>query len=387
MPGIPKPHGGRLIERVLSDKRRLMAIEEARELIGLDISREVAIDLENIARGVFSPLEGFLTRNDYEAVLDTMRLEDDTPWTIPIVLDISEEEIKEKGISEGDEVVLQYNSTPIAFMNIEEIYAWDKKRHAVKVYKTDDVNHPGVARTYEMKDRLIGGKIELINSIENPFEKYTLWPKETRVLFKHKGWRSIAAFQTRNAPHMGHEYVQKTALTLTDGLFINPLVGRKKKGDFKDEAILKAYEVLIEKYYPKDRVVLAVLRTEMRYAGPREAVFHAILRKNFGCTHFIVGRDHAGVGNYYGPYEAHEIFREFPDLGIEPIFFREFFYCKICLGYMNEKTCPHKDTEYVIRPSGTKIREMILRGEIPPKEVMRPEVARVLIEFGNPFVE
>ena len=289
MPGIPKPHGGRLVERVLSDKRRLMAIEEARELIGLDISREVAIDLENIARGVFSPLEGFLTRNDYEAVLDTMRLEDDTPWTIPIVLDISEEEIKEKEISEGDEVVLQYNSTPIAFMNVEEIYAWDKKRHVVKVYKTDDVNHPGVARTYEMKDRLIGGKIELINSIENPFEKYTLWPKETRVLFKHKGWRSIAAFQTRNAPHMGHEYVQKTALTLTDGLFINPLVGRKKKGDFKDEAILKAYEVLIEKYYPKDRVVLAVLRTEMRYAGPREAVFHAILRKNFGCTHFIVG--------------------------------------------------------------------------------------------------
>ncbi|RLF66748.1 MAG: sulfate adenylyltransferase [Thermoplasmata archaeon] len=387
MPGIPKPHGGRLVERVLSEKRRLMALEEAKELQKIDISKETAVDVENIARGVFSPLEGFMTKNDYESVLETMRLEDDTPWTIPIVLDISKEDLKKKGIKEGDEIVLEYNGIPIAFMAIEEIYDWNKKYHAVKVFKTDDVNHPGVARTYGMKDRLIGGRIELINSVENPFERYTLWPKETRVLFKHKGWKTIAAFQTRNAPHMGHEYVQKTALTLTDGLFINPLIGRKKKGDFKDEAILKAYEVLIENYYPRDRVVLAILRTEMRYAGPREAIFHAILRKNFGCTHFIVGRDHAGVGNYYGPYEAHEIFKEFPDLGIEPIFFREFFYCKKCMGYMNEKTCPHRNTEYVIRPSGTKIREMLLQGKMPPKEMMRPEVAKVLLEFGNPFVE
>lgn len=212
-----------------------------------------------------------------------------------------------------------------------------------------------------------------------------MWPKETRVLFEQKGWKRVAAFQTRNVPHLGHEYVQKAALTFTDGLFVNPLVGWKKPGDFRDEVIIKAYEALIEHYYPKDSVAFSVLRMEMRYAGPREAVHHAIVRKNFGATHFIVGRDHAGVGNYYGPYEAWDIFKNFPDLGITPLFVREAFYCKKCGGMVNEKICPHPE-EYRIRISGTKLRKMIMEGKRPPEYMMRPEVAEVVLSFEDPFV-
>ncbi|WP_290901266.1 sulfate adenylyltransferase, partial [Ferroglobus sp.] len=278
------------------------------------------------------------------------------------------------------------NGSVEALMEVEEIYKFDKKEFAEKVFKTTDLDHPGVKKVFEMRDRLVGGKIDLLNQIENPFEKYTLQPVETRVLFKELGWRTVVGFQTRNAPHLGHEYVQKTALTFVDGLFINPVIGRKKKGDFRDEVILKAYEVLIERYYLKNRAVLAVLRTEMRYAGPREAIFHAIVRKNFGCTHFIVGRDHAGVGSYYKPYEAQEIFEEFPDLGITPIFFKQFYYCKKCYGFVNEAVCPHRG-EDIIPPSGTKIREMLMKGELPPKEMMRPEVAEVILSFEKPFVD
>ncbi|RLG46088.1 MAG: sulfate adenylyltransferase, partial [Thermoproteota archaeon] len=220
----------------------------------------------------------------------------------------------------------------------------------------------------------------------NPFERYTLWPVETRVLFRERGWRTVAGFQTRNAPHRGHEAVQKTALAITDGLFINPVIGRKKRGDFRDEVILRAYEALIEHYYPRDTVVLAILRYEMKYAGPREAVHHAIMRKNFGCTHFIVGRDHAGVGRFYPPYAAQEMFKQFPDLGIIPLFFREFFYCERCGGMANEKTCPHGE-EIRVKISGTAIRRAISAGEFPPPEVMRPEVARVILSFESPFVE
>lgn len=373
-----KPHGGKLVNRVAS-----RALEEARELPKINIKKETAIEAENIAHGVFSPLEGFMTRNDYISVLENMRLENDLPWTIPIVLDVPKDLLQ--GIKEGDTVVLMNDGLPIAFMNIEDVYNFSKREYAEKVFKTTDINHPGVSKVFNMNDTLIGGKIELLNTVENPFKRYTLRPIETRILFKELGWRTIVGFQTRNAPHLGHEYVQKTALTFVDGLFINPVIGRKKKGDFKDEVILKAYEVLIKKYYLKDRAVLAILRTEMRYAGPREAIFHAIIRKNFGCTHFIVGRDHAGVGNYYKPYEAQEIFEEFPDLGISPIFFKQFYYCKKCYGYVNESVCPHAGDD-IIPPSGTKIREMIMKGKMPPKEMMRPEVAKVILSFKEPFV-
>ncbi len=381
---VSKPHGGRLVYRVAEGKRREALMAEARELKVIEIRRETAIDLEDIAFGAFSPLEGFMVQEDYLSVLEDMRLSNDLPWTIPIVLDVDPDEIAD--VKEGDDVALAHNGKIQALMKVEEIYGWDKKLHAEKVYKTTDPGHPGVAKTMKMKGLLIGGRIDLLDTLPNPFERYTLWPRETRVLFEARGWRTIAAFQTRNVPHLGHEFVQKAALTFTDGLLVHPLVGWKKPGDYNDEVIIRAYEELIKHYYPKDVVVLAVLRMNMRYAGPREAVHHAIVRKNFGATHFIVGRDHAGVGNYYGPYEAWDIFKEFPDLGIIPLFIREAFYCKRCGGMVTEKTCHHGE-EHRVKISGTKLREMLRSGMEPPPYMMRPEVARVIINHPNPFVE
>ena len=381
---VSRPHGGRLVYRVAEGKRREALMAEARELKVIKIRKETAIDLEDIAFGAFSPLEGFMVQEDYLSVLEDMRLSNDLPWTIPIVLDVDPEEVA--GVKEGDDVALAYNGRILALMKVEEIYGWDKKLHAEKVYKTTDPGHPGVAKTMKMKELLMGGRIDLLDTLPNPFERYTLWPRETRVLFEARGWRTIAAFQTRNVPHLGHEFVQKAALTFTDGLLVHPLVGWKKPGDYKDEVIIRAYEELIKHYYPKDVVVLAVLRMNMRYAGPREAVHHAIVRKNFGATHFIVGRDHAGVGNYYGPYEAWDIFKEFPDLGITPLFIREAFYCTRCGGMVTEKTCPHGE-EHRVKISGTKLREMLRSGVEPPPYMMRPEVARVIIGHPNPFVE
>lgn len=311
-----------------------------------------------------------------------MRLPNGLPWSIPIVLDVSE---KELNFGVEDTILLFYKDILIAVMHVDDIYKYDKKEFAQKVFKTTDINHPGVAKVMDMGEYLVGGEIYLLNELPNPFEKYTLRPSETRVLFKKRKFETIVAFQTRNVPHLGHEYLQKFALTFVDGLFINPVLGKKKKGDYKDEVILKAYETLFEHYYPKDSAVLATVRYEMRYAGPREAIHHAIMRKNFGCTHFIVGRDHAGVGNYYKPYEAQEIFKNFPDLGITPMFFKEFFYCKKCKGIVNEKICPHpmEDRKYF---SGTKIRNMIMNGKIPPEHFMRKEVYEVIKSFKNPFV-
>ena len=380
---VSKPHGGKLVNRVAEGKQREILLEESKEIPKITVDEDTAVDVENIAYGVYSPLEGFMTKNEFENVLSEMRLPNDIPWTLPIVLDVK----GKLSFKEGDDITIQYRSDePLAIMRVEEIYGYKKEEFALKVFKTKDSSHPGVARVYGMGDLLIGGKITLIGKISNPYERYTLHPAETRILFKEKGWRTIAGFQTRNAPHVGHEYIQKTALAFVDGVFINPVIGRKKKGDFRDDVILAAYDTLIKNYYNRDTVVMSILRYEMRYAGPREAIFHAIVRKNFGCTHFIVGRDHAGVGNYYGPYEAQEIFKEFPDLGITPLFFREFFYCKLCGGISNEKTCPH-DEAVRVRFSGTKLREKILRGEKPPIEFMRPEVSEVILSFKNPFVE
>jgi len=381
---VSRPHGGRLVNRVATGARKQALLAEAHEVPRLDVGLERAIDLEDIAHGAFSPLEGFLLQEDYMHVLYDMRLSDDTPWTIPIILDVDPGEIA--GVKEGDDIALFYNNEPLAIMRVEEIYGWDKKLHAERVYKTTDPAHPGVAKTMERKELLLGGKIDLVGEVPNPFADVTLWPVETRVLFRERGWKTIAAFQTRNVPHRGHEYVQKAALTFTDGLLIHPLLGWKKKGDYRDEVIIAAYRALIKHYYPKDVVVLAGLRMNMHYAGPREAIHHAIVRKNFGATHFVVGRDHAGVGDYYGPYEAWDLFREFPDLGITPLFIREAFYCRKCGGMATAKTCPHSDEDR-IKISGTKIRRMLRLGELPPPEMMRPEVARVIIEHGNPFIE
>lgn len=381
---VSKPHGGSLVVRVAKGARLQRLLIESREMHRIYVDEDHALDLENIGHGIYSPLTGFLCRDELESVLYEMRLLNGLPWTIPIVLDVSKEDLGE--LREGDEAALFFSETPLAVLRVEEVYPWDRGEYAEKVFKTRDANHPGVAKLYSAKELLIGGEIELIGEAPNPFYRYTLRPIETRVLFRERGWRTVVGFQTRNAPHLGHEYLQKSALAFVDGLFINPVIGRKKRGDFRDEVILRAYDVLTKNYFPKDTVVLSILRYQMRYAGPREAVHHAIMRKNFGCTHFIVGRDHAGVGNYYGPYEAQEIFKQFPDLGIVPLFFREFLYCEKCGGIVNEKICPHSE-ELRVRFSGTKLRELISRRERPPPYMVRPEVAEVLLSYEKPFVE
>jgi sulfate adenylyltransferase len=377
---MPKPHGGKLIDRHV--KKESLDIKGFSKF---EINTNLSEDILNIANGVFSPLEGFLCKNDLENVISEKRLANDIPWTIPILLDFDKKDLKD--IKDGDSILLTNKENGLqAIMYIDEIYTFDKKTLAQAIYLTQDIKHPGVANVYNMKQLLIGGKISLLTSKLREFDNYNLTPKETRFLFKEKGWKEIVAFQTRNPPHIGHEYVQKTALTFVDGLFINPIIGKKKSGDFKDEVILASYETLMKHYYLKDRAVMSILRTSMKYAGPREAIHHAIMRKNFGCTHFIVGRDHAGVGDYYGPYDAHDIFSEFPDLQIIPVFFRSFSRCTKCGSVVNDKICPH-DQKYHINFSGKKIRELLLNGQIPPEDMMRKEVAEAILKFDHPFVE
>jgi sulfate adenylyltransferase len=379
-----RPHGGKLIEREMSADKAEKILSGIGDFYNIQINTEQAQEIENITDGVFSPLEGFLTQDEYESVLEHSRLTTDVPWTIPIILDISENDAKL--IKPTDSIALIGPEGPIAIMDVEDIYQIDKKSHAQKVFGTTDEKHPGVTRTLEMQDHIIGGHIELIKAQDSQFNKYYLKPKESRVLFQEMGWNKIVAFQTRNPPHVGHEYVQKAALTLVDGLLINPIIGKKKLGDFRDDVILSSYKTLIDNYYPKEHATMSILKTEMRYGGPKEAIHHSIMRKNFGCTHFIVGRDHAGVGDFYGPYDAHEIFKEFPDLEIEPVFFKSFSHCKICGGPVNEKICPHNSKDHIFF-KGTMVREIVSTGNIPPKEMMRPEVVDVIKSYQQPFVE
>jgi sulfate adenylyltransferase len=381
----PTPHGGRLVQvseelETTPEKKR-----ELSENLKVSISDETAVSVFNISQGILSPLEGFMSFNDYENVLDNMRLSNDTPWTIPLLLHVPED----FHAGSGDEITLvrERDGSPVAVVEFGELFQISKREYARKVFGTEEQAHPGVAKTYAASDRVLSGKIKAVSKFDlKAFENYTLTPKETRVLFREKGWKDIIAFQTRNAPHIGHEYVQKTALAFADGIFINPVLGKKKPGDFRDEVILSAYQALVANYYPKNSVVLSVLHYEMQYAGPKEAVMHAIMRKNFGCTHIAIGRDHAGVGNYYGPYAAHEIFKEFPDIGITALFFREFFYCNRCMGIANEKICPHPEADRLTF-SGTKLRKMFLAGEVPPKEFMRPEVSEAILRSKSAFVE
>jgi len=378
------PHGGELIEREMSSEKREKIINEITDFYRIIINTEQTQEIENIAQGVFSPLKGFLSENEYESILEHSRLTNDVPWTIPILLDISDDDAKV--VNPTDSIVLVGPDGPVAVLDVEDIYKFDKKKHTQSVFGTTDSRHPGVKRTEEMYDFLISGEIELIQATQHPFDKYYLKPKESRLLFKERGWNKIVAFQTRNPPHVGHEYVQKAALTIVDGLLINPIIGKKKAGDFKDEVILESYNALIENYYPKQHAVMSILKTEMRYGGPKEAIHHSIMRKNFGCTHFIVGRDHAGVGDFYGPYDAHEIFKDFPDLEIEPIFFKSFSHCKICGGPVNDKICPHPPENHIFF-KGTMVREIVNEGKVPPKEMMRPEVVEVIKSYEDPFVK
>lgn len=382
------PHGGQLIDRVLNEKEKENVLNEKDELFEIEVNKQRATEIENITTGVYSPLEGFLVQNDLDNVLNSKRLSNDIVWTIPIVLDISKE--KSDKISIGDKVKLISNGNFIATMEIEDKYKFNKEELAKKTFGTTDVHHPGVVEALNLEDILLGGKINLVNSFDSIYPKYHLSPIETRKSFENRGWKTIVGFQTRNVPHVGHEYVQKTALTFVDGLFINPVIGRKKSGDFKDDVIIETYRVLLDNYFLEKRAMLAILQTEMRYAGPREAIFHAIIRKNYGCTHFILGRDHAGVGNFYSPFASHDIFKEFPDLEIIPLFFPSFFYCRKCGSSVNDKICPHNtglsDSKVIMEFSGTNVRGKLLKGEIPPSEMIRPEVADVILKWKNPFV-
>jgi len=380
------PHGGRLVNLVAKEGRRDQVRGSFDHLPRLFLSPERAQDARNIANGAYSPLIGFLRQKDFNSAVQNMRLADGTAWTIPIVLDINDQE--RELIGDAQEVLLCGDDKLIVILTGPEIFKNDKEFFCINVFGTTDSAHPGVAEVMRMNDYLLGGEIEVIESGDKIFPENNLSPQETRELFNNNGWDTVVAFQTRNAPHRSHEYLQKIALEQADALFIQPVIGKKKKGDFKDDAIINAYKLILEKHYPKGRIHLGILPLSMRYAGPREAVFHAIIRKNYGCTHFIVGRDHAGVGDYYGPYDAHKIFENFTpeEIGINILKYDNAFHCRECGGLVTADKCAHPGESRILL-SGTQIRQMIGSGQKIPEEFMREEVVDYLMTHPNPFVE
>ena len=372
-----RAHGGKLVNRITQ--------KNTSGMFSISVSEDLANDVENIADGIFSPLEGFLVKADFDGVISKGRLANDLPWTVPIILDV-DKDTAQKAKDAGD-VALKTTHGEFAVLHVEETYTFDKTKTSQAVYGTTDLAHPGVAKTNSMKEYLIGGKIDYTKRPgDDPIRKYRLTPTQTRQAFSDAGWKTIAAFQTRNPPHVAHEMLQKESFLSCDGVFVNPLIGKKKSGDFIDEVILESYIAMINNYYPKNRCSLATLHTEMRYAGPKEAIHHAIMRQNYGCTNIIIGRDHAGVGKYYSPFAAQEIFSDYPDLDIKPLFFPAFYYCKKCLAFTNERACPHSP-DFHEQISGTKLRSIIDEGQSPSEYIMRPEVVKVIQSYKKPFVE
>src|SRR2546421_5166425 len=373
------PHGGELVPNMASEVERVDLQERARGLPEITVGSRQLAELEMLAIGAYSPLSGFMKRADYLGVVNDMHLANGLPWTVPITLSTTSEQAAT--LKEGSQVaLLNEHGTLQAVMTIEEKYGYDKQHEASKVYRTTEEAHPGVKVVYQQGDVLLGGAVRVVALPNQAFAEYRFTPVQSRRQFTERGWKRVVGFQTRNPVHRAHEYIQKCALETGDGLYLHPLVGDTKGDDIPADVRMRCYEGLLEHYYPEDRVVLGVLPAAMRYAGPREAVFHALMRKNYGCSHFIVGRDHAGVGDYYGTYDAQKIFAEFdPEaLGIIPLPFEHSFWCKLCEGMASSKTCPHGPEERVSL-SGSRVREMLRAGEIPPVEFTRPEVAQVLI--------
>ena len=384
MGGRIAPHGGALVDRVAPLELRAALEARARRLPAIPLDARSRADLIMLATGAYSPLSGFMGEADYRRVVGEMRLASGLPWSLPITLAVSRE--RGEVLRAGREVaLLDESGEPLGLLEVAEVYPYDREREAREVFRTADLAHPGVAALYRQGEALVGGQVTLLGDPPaDPLGPFPRYPAETRCAIRERGWRTVVGFQTRNPVHRAHEYLQKCALEMVDGLLLHPLVGETKGDDIPAPVRLACYQVLLEGYFPKDRVLLGLLPAAMRYAGPREAIFHALVRKNYGCTHFIVGRDHAGVGNYYGSTDAQRIFAAFApeELGIIPLFFEHAFYCRRCGGMATAKTCPHERAEHVAL-SGTRVREMLTRIELPPLEYTRPEVAQVLIQWAT----
>lgn len=375
------PHGGHLVNRLVTGDRRDALLDKARSLPTIQLDERAQSDVEMIAVGAFSPLRGFLGAADYRAVVEHMRLANGLPWSIPVTLQVSRAQAGT--LKEGTEVALvDERNTVLAILALADRYLPNRAEEVQKVYGTSETAHPGVAAVLDGGDAYLGGEIQVLNRPGTvAFPAYHRDPAQTRALFRERGWRTVVGFQTRNPIHRAHEYITKCALEIVDGLLLHPLVGKTKSDDIPADVRMHCYEVLMQHHYPQDRVVLSVYPAAMRYGGPREAIFHALARKNYGCTHFIVGRDHAGVGNYYGTYDAQKIFAEFTpeELGIQPLKFENAFFSKVTGQMATAKTAPG-GPETQVNLSGTKVREMLSNGELPPPEFSRPEVAKILIE-------